>query len=198
MAGLRVLVNEHEVASVSNDGLNLISLRVSGDVVGDELAVVELTGGNYSGEGTTHLTWISGRELSEDDVVEVLFLEDIQSSHTGKTIEELFPDYEENELPSQSIDEIFSDLSIKPKQREGHKFHLTLPDGEVRLLATDQKDFSFGFSVMWKWIKPNEASVWLTSNSLEGVRDRADGTTHAKLRLHYGESVQIRTATNKI
>lgn len=193
MAGLRVLVNGGQVAAVSNAELNLISLYLHGNVFSEELAFLELTGGNTGAvEEDTHWTWINAQEISEGDVVEVIFVKDINSSHTGKTLEELHPEPAEREQPIQSADAMIDELSSRPKKRDIHELELTLPDGDIQVVATNPGDFSFGFSVSWKWVKPEEASVRLTSNPLEGVRNRQNGSCHAKFLLKYGDSVKVR------
>ena len=193
MAGFQVTINGEPLAAVSNDGLNIICVQVHGDVVGEELASVDVYGGNYgNGENDKHLIWVSDRELSKDDEVEIVFVEEVSTSHPGKTIEELHPDSEVQDKPSQSIQEMFEELAAQPKLREKHTFELTTPDGEVIQKSTSNEDYSFHFSAMWRWIKPNEARISLTSNTLERIANREDGSNHASLKLRHGQKVRLR------
>ena len=89
------------------------------------------------------------------------------------------------------MDELFSELSEKPKTREKFLFNLTPPTGEPFQGCTDINDWMFHMNVMWKWLHPDKASVWLTSNSLEGVHNRTDETSHARLSLQLEETLQV-------
>lgn len=193
MAGFQVTINGEPLAAVSNDGLNIIAVQVHGDVIGEELASVDVYGGNYgNGEADKHLIWISDHELSKDDEVEIAFSEEVPTSHPGKTIEELHPDSGEQDKSCQSIEEMFEELATRPKLREKHTFELTPPDGEIIRKSTSNDDYSFHFSAMWRWIKPDEARISLTSNTLERIVKREDGSNHATLKLRYGQKVRLR------
>jgi len=196
MTGFRVSVNSKEVAAVSTDDLNILSVQIHGDVIGDELAELQVFGGNYNGEETdTHLIWIDGFELHENDEVEVILHESIKSSCRGKTIDELHPETEVLPKENQTIDELFKDLSDKPKKRDGFSIKLHPSSGEPVIYKTSTDDFSFIFSVMWKWLHPEKASVWLTSNTLEGIKERKSGTNHARLSLQYEQGIKLNVGT---
>jgi len=53
----------------------------------------------------------------------------------------------------------------------------------------------FHCTAMWKWTKPEEARVSLTSNTLEGIEERTDGVKHAGFSLQYGQGVKLRVGT---
>lgn len=192
MTGFRVTINGEPLAAVSNDGLNIICVQVHGDVIGEELASVDVYGGNSeSGGNDKHLIWVSRRELSKDDEVEIAFVEDVSTSHPGKTIEELHPDSENQDKPSQSIQEMYAELAAQPKSREKHTFELTLPDGEAIQKSTSNEDHSFRFSAIWRSYKPDEARISLTSNTLERIVNREEGSNHASLKLGHGQKVRL-------
>jgi hypothetical protein len=196
MAGFQVTINGKQLAAVSNDGLNIIAVQVHGDVIGEELASVDIFGGNYgNGEADKHLIWISDYEISNNDEVEIVFVEQVSTSYPGITIEELHPDDGVQDKPRQSIEDIFEELATRPKLREKHTFELTSPDGDVILKSTSNDDYSFHFSAMWRWIKADAARISLTSNTLERIAKREDGSNHATLNLRFGQKVKLRVGS---
>lgn len=193
MAGLMVAVNGKSLASVSDAGLNIIAVQIHGDVIGMEFAVVEVFGGLYGqGDSDKHLIWVADYDISQNDEVKITFDEAVSTSQTGRTIEELHPESSSNAEYGQSIDDLYEDLSARPKVRERFTFDLVLPDGEVIRTSTGPDDYSFHLSAMWRWIKPTEARVSLTSNTLERIVRREGGSEHAKLALQFGQSVKLR------
>src|SRR5579875_2279984 len=91
--GLIVRINGRVIASVSSENLNIISVRIHGDVLSPEIAILDVTGGYYGGpDGTRHLLWVNEHEISEQDEIEVQFQDIAANSHAGRTIEELYPE----------------------------------------------------------------------------------------------------------
>ena len=76
--------------------------------------------------------------------------------------------------------------------RDGFNFELLPPDGNLVQANTDPDVFSSHLSAMWNWTKPDRARVWLTSNSLEKIVNREDGTKHAAFALMFGERFTFR------
>lgn len=153
-------------------------------------------GGLYEGKETdSHLIWVNDYEITSGDEVEITFLEDIDTSHRGKTIEELHPETEQQMGPWQPMEEIFKDLSTKPKLRDKFSFEVAPSHGETIHACTDPNDYMFHLSAMWKWLNPGEARVSLTSNTLEGIEKRANGEKLAGLSLQFGQGVKLRVGT---
>ena len=50
MVGFAVKINGTILVSVSNEGLNILNVRLSGDIHGPELAAIEVIGGYYGGD----------------------------------------------------------------------------------------------------------------------------------------------------
>lgn len=196
MTGFRVKINGKELAAISNEGLNILTVQLHGDVIGSELAVIEIFGGHYEGDkADNHLIWVSDYEITSDDEVEIAFSESITTSYPGKTIEELYPEAEKIMGPWQPMGELFQDLAKKPKLRQRFFFELIPPSGEAIYSSTSLEDYSFNLIIMWKWLHPDEAKVTLTSNSLEGIEKRTDGNKHAKMPLQFGEMIKLRVGT---
>ena len=196
MAGFRIKVNEKELVSVSNEDFNILTVQVQGDVLGDELAEIEMHGGYYGEDKPkTHYIWLNGYEVKESDEIEIEFLENLETSTPGKTIEELFPENDEKNETSESMEELFSYLSQQPRKRQGFSIELEHSSGDIKRCLIPPEDYSFMFIIMWKWHAPERASVSLTSNTLEGVAKQKSGTAHARAKLSFGEGVKIRVGT---
>lgn len=192
MSGFVVKINDAELATVSVEDLNILSVQVHGDVIGEELAELQIFGGNYEGkESDTHLIWVSEYEISLNDVIEVIFVKNATTSYPGKTIDELHPESDETIGPWQPIEEMFEYLSNRPKMREKFLFEIVPPSGKAIHAKTENEDYSFNFSVMWKWLHPEKATVWLSSNSLDGIENKENGTQQARFNLQYQQSVKL-------
>ena len=194
--GFVVSLNGQELVAVSSEGRNILTVRLHGDVVGEEMASLDVTGGYY-GEGSenSHLIWLNAVEISENDEVSVSFEANVATSQAGKTIGELHPEEPEKMGPWQSMEQIFEDLAQQHRVREKFAFELEYSSGAVKRCETKPGEFSFGFDVMWQWLKPEIAKIWLTSNTLESIRDREGGTEHVRVQMRYGESVKVRVKT---
>jgi len=196
MPGFRVNINGKELVSVSVEGINILSVLVNGDVFGDELAELQVFGGYYSGnKDDTHFIWVNEHRINEDDEIEIIFTESVTTSYPGKTIEELYPKTDEQKIPCQTLEETFSEVSNEPKVRDNFILKLQPPSGEPIYSKTNINEFCFNFNVMWKWLHPEKASVWLTSNTLLGIKERKKGVSHTKLSLKLEQSVKFKVST---
>jgi len=195
MPGFVVSLNGKFLVAVSTEGLNVLSVRVHGDLISPEFALIYVSGGHYGDEtNNKHLIWLNDQEIGPGDEVEVEFREETSTSTPGKTIEELYPDDVPKMRPWQSIEEIFKDLAKKPKVREKFVFQVEPPSTEAINSCTEPNDHSFGFSILWDWTRPNDARVSLSSNTLDSIERRQDGTEHARFRLQFGQRVNLRVS----
>lgn len=195
MPGFIVSLNGKSLLAVSTEGLNVLSVRVHGDLISPEFALIDVSGGHYEDEkNKMHRIWLNDQEIGPGDEVEVEFQEETSTSVPGKTIEELYPDEKPQMGPGQSIEEIFKDLAKKPKARNKFAFRVEPPLGEAMNSCTEPNDHSFCFSVLWDWTRPNFARVSLNSNSLENIEKRQGGTEHARFRLQPGQRVNFRVS----
>ena len=197
MSGLRFLLNGHELASVSNRGRNIISAYVSGDVIGPELATAHLIGGYYGEpQETSHRIWIDGHVLKEDEEIEIQFVEETSTSGLGMSIEEHAEAHANDDESEETADQdMYSWLARQPKVRERFSFELVTPSCDLIKSRTADEDFNFHFGVMWKWTNPDEASVQLSSTSLENMKQEIAGKTHSKFKLQLGQGVKLRVGT---
>ena len=182
MPTISVTLNGQLLASVATDGYDALSVHVHGIRTDSEFATVDMTGGAYpEGQESTYLTWINSTLLSPGDSVEVRFTDSGQTSHPGKTIQELFPD-DPGDSPREDFKatpEMFAELRAKPQLRSGYGFSLALPSGALYEGRTDEAEHGFGFSVVWNSHRPQRASVSLHSYTIDSMehqqpmRDRA-------------------------
>jgi len=193
MPGLAVTLNGSKVAVVSSEGLNILSVRVHGDVVGPEFATLDVSGGLYGeGPNSTNFIWVADRPVAPGDEITVTLLENASTSHRGKTIDELYPEDEQPMGPWPSMELAFEQISNMPKVRSGFRFEVVPPSGDAIRSRTAANDHLFGFSILWNWKRPDRARVSLSSNNLEQIEKRAGGIDHAEFHLEYGQSVSFR------
>jgi hypothetical protein len=199
MPALAVSLNGEQLSVVSTDGLNLLSVRVHGDCIGPEFAVIEFSGGYYGEDKEkSHLIWEDSRGIRPDDEIQVTLLESASTSRPGKTIEDLYSDEEEVVGPFQTIEDHIRSLALKPKARERFTFKVIPPNATAIVATTRLEDHSFGFSVSWAWVHPERAKVSLSSSSLEEIASRRNGAHHTDFVLQYGESVRLRVGMGQM
>lgn len=197
MSGLKILLNNRELAAVSNHKRNIISAYVAGDVIGPELAALHLIGGYYGDpEETIHRIWLDAFELAEGDEIEIQFLKSISTTGSGMSIEEHAAAHTKDEASEEADDEdIHTWLARQPKARDHFSFELEMTNCDLIRTKSGPEDFSFHFGVMWKWTNPDEASVRLSSTSLENMKQQKAGTVLSELKLHPGCGVKFRVST---
>ena len=197
MSGLKFFVNNQELASVSNHNRNILSAYVSGDLIGPELATASMIGGYYGEpEETVHRIWLDDYEIKESDVIEIQFLDSVSTFGSGMSIEEHAAIHANDEKAEESnSNDMYSWLARQPKVRELFLFELEMPNKELIKSKTSKDDFSFHFGVMWKWTKPEVASVQLSSTSLDKMEGKLAGKTHGKFNLESGQGIKFRVGT---
>lgn len=193
MPALSVSIDGVTLATVSTDGYDVMSVRAGGTRIDDGPATLDLSGGSYPEVGaSTYLTWISEVPLQTGQVVTVMFLEAASSSHTGKTIEELFPD----EPPSTQTDfkptaEMFAELRAMPALRDKFSFRLISSSGTNFAGETAPDEHGFGFTVLWNPSNPERARVSLHSYTLNNLEAHGPMNNHVEEKLHYGGWVRF-------
>lgn len=93
------------------------------------------------------------------------------------------------------MEQIYENLSKQGKIRSHLAFELEHSSGSIKRCETKPDEFSFGLSIMWKWTNPESASICLSSNTLEGIREQTNGSEHARAQLKPGESIKVRIKT---
>lgn len=193
MPALTVSIDGITLATVSTDGYDVMSVRVGGTRIDENLATLDLSGGSYPESGeSTYLTWISDVPLQAGQVVTVTFLDAALTSHAGKTIEELFPD----EPPSKQTDfrptaDMFAELRAMPTLRDRFSFSLVSSSGTNFAGETTTDEHGFGFTVLWNSLNPDRARASLHSYTLSNLEARGPMNNHSEEKLHYGDWVQF-------
>ena len=198
MVGLRFLLNNRELAVVSNENRNILSAYVSGDVIEKELASTSMIGGNYDdGSESTHKIWVDDIVLAEGDEIEIQFLSDVQSCSSAMTLKEHAlahaDDRNDNDLGK---DDMYTWLAKQPRIKERFVFDLKVGSADWVKLYTNEEDFSFHFGVMWKWTNPNQVSVSLTSSTLEVMENQSGGRMLRKDKFSVGEGLKLRVGAS--
>ncbi len=195
MPALRLLIDDLPILTVSSEGLDLVDVRVSATKVEPEVAAVEVHGGNFgSSDASRFLFWLEHQSLEPGQRVSVEFLADGESSWPGKTVEELYPESEnepeEPETPCLPRDEMLDQLALRPKAHERLSCTASLPTGTSRVVLADE-EHGYAFGVSWHSHRPERARVSLHSYTIESLRRKENGTYHVQSALNFGQSACI-------
>lgn len=194
MPALEIMVDGDTVVMVSTNNLSMLAATVSGMLIHEAIASLNVAGGNYSQSGSsTYLTWIADTPLQAGQRIRVLFHQDGQSSHAGKTIDELYPD----EPPVAQTDftptaEMFQKLRAMPKVREKFVIDLNASSGASFHGETTVDEDSFALSILWDYMHPERTRVSLHFHSLDNLEARGPLNYQFKDDMVYGGFIEIR------
>lgn len=193
MPALVVSIDGCVFASVCCDDYDIVSVRVSGTLVDERFATLDMSGGLYPNEGnSTYLVWVDEKVLSPLQVVSVALLEDEITSQQGKTIEELFPDEEPmQKVEFQVTDGMFQELREKPLQRDGYELHLKSATGATCFGCTTSEEHGFGFTVLWHSQRYDKASLSLHSYTIDSMEHQTPMRNHFSEFLHLGQMASV-------
>lgn len=195
--GLIVRVNKEIVASVSSEHLNIISVRLHGDVLSSEAATLDVSGGYYGEpEATRHLLWVFDHEISEQDEIEIQFQEIATNSHDGKTIDEIHP---EPSVPAngepEDIVELAKYLQGQSRVRDGFDLYVGVGDAESQVFKIREPEYSFFVSVMWLWKSTDSARFSVSSTTIQSIAEKKSGADYLRGRLSHGQSIHVRVGS---
>jgi hypothetical protein len=195
--GLIVRINKNIVASISSENLNIISVRVSSDILATEVADLNASGGYYgTSEETRHLLWVTEHAISEQDEIEIQFQDLASNSHPGRTIEEIYPESPEKTDDSpQDLGELAVSLQNEPRVRDGFDLHVHAEEDDPQTLKIRDPDYSFIVSVMWNWKTTDSAKFSVSSTTIENIAAQRSGTSHLQGRIAKGQSLRMRIAS---
>ncbi|MCW3538765.1 MULTISPECIES: hypothetical protein [Burkholderia cepacia complex] len=194
MPALEIMVDGNTVVMVSTNNLSMLAATVSGMLIHEAIASLNVSGGNYSQSGSpTYLTWIADTPLQAGQRIRVLFHQDGQSSHAGKTIDELYPD----EPPVAQTDftptaEMFQKLRAMPKVREKFLIDLNASSGASFHGETTAGEDSFALSILWDSMHPERARASLYSNSLDNLEVKGAPNSLLKENITWGGFIELR------
>jgi hypothetical protein len=194
MPALGVLVDDQLIARVRTDGLDVLTVRVSGTKIDELFATLDVSGGSYPENAPfTHLVWLSEFKLQPGQRIRVEFSEEGETLHAGKTLEELFPESSEEKhgpMPgrAQLVDEVRKHVRV----REHYGFSVRSSGGASASAEAAPNEHGFGVSVLWDWVRPERVSASLHTYTLEQLASNEDSNYHFQERLPVGSWVEVR------
>lgn len=193
MPNLRVLVDGVEVAAVCTEDLHVLGASLSGTKIDEAFATLDMHGSRYPAEGeSTYLIWLNHPPVEPGQTVRVEVSAPGSNSHAGRTIDELFPDgNEEPEEAALSPEEMLENLGKRPKVRSRYQFSVRSSAGEECTAETSAEDHGFSFSFLWNYHRPERVHASLHTYSLEQLRARSGFTYHWRAQLTEGEWAEV-------
>ncbi|RBB36778.1 hypothetical protein DPV79_24280 [Burkholderia reimsis] len=194
MPALEIMLDSVTVATVSTAELTMLAARVGGMLIDEAVASLNVSGSNYHLSGPpSYLTWIADTPLQAGQRIRVLFHQDGQSSQTGKTIDELYPD----EPPVAQTDftptaEMFQKLRAMPKFREKFVIDLSSSSGTSFRGETMAGEDSFALTILWDCMHPERARTSLHSHSLDRLEAKGPLNYLFNDDMAHGGFIEIR------
>lgn len=172
MPAFQIAIDGENLATVSTDGLRMFAVDLRGDRSDDGFVTLLLHGTTTESES---LTWLHDLEIRPAQTVTLRFLETGETSTPGKTIDDLYPDNEEDvdETADEAPDEELSPptmlarLKARPLIRDGYGLKLQLAQGQSVESRTTAEENGFDLTVLWNQMRPARASVRLSCHTLE-------------------------------
>lgn len=194
MLALSVFVDGLPRARVCTDGLHVLTVNVSGNKVDDHFATVEFSGGSYPESGdSTHLTWLSELALHPGQCVRVQVTAGGSNSHSGKTLEELFPDLPEGKQePMPSREQLIGEVRLRKHLRDHFTLSVQSSSGANVSAEVNPEEHGFGASFLWNWVRPEEVSASLHTYTLDQLLSKEGFDYHFRERLHLDAWAEIR------
>ena len=194
MPALSVSVDGEHLATVAISGLTMLNIHLYGQRWEEELAILDMHGGNYAGDDkSTYLTWINCRALQAGQIVTVTCVADAQTNSRGRTIDELYPD----QPPSEQTDftptaAMFEEIGRRPMLRDGYAFKLSTSRGVEYSGRTEADEYGFTLRVLWNSrYRPECARFSVSTITLEQLRTRAPRRDHISGELFLSQSVRF-------
>jgi hypothetical protein len=194
MTALSVFVNERLMATVSTEGLDVLTVNIGATKIDECFATVEFSGGSYpQGGDSKHLIWLNDLELEPGQCVRVEVAATGSRTHPGKTIEELYPDStEEKAGPMPSRDQLIAEVRAR-KHRWSH-FSLGVKSSSGARVSTEVEpdDHGFGASFLWNSTRPERVSASLHTYTLDQLATGRGLQYKFEEHLHAGAWVEVR------
>ena len=171
---------------MSTDDLDVLTVNLSGVKIDEAFCHLEVSGGRYPPKAeSTHVIWLNELIVRPRQRVrfemEALGL----TSHSGKTIEELFPEgVEERQGPFLSAEAVLDDLALRPQVRGAYRFSVKTSSGQGCTAETSVEEHGFGASFLWNSTRPDRVSASLHTFSLQQLRLRSGFNYHWRENLN--------------
>ena len=189
MPALSVTLNGEPLVSVATDGVDVVDIGVSGDLLGPEHATLRISGGSYpDGQESQYLIWEDERVLVPGDSVSVTFMAKGATSRPGKTIEELYPGEKPSpKEPFVPAEQMVRELKQRPKAFESLAFEFAGPDDATVRAGTSPREHGYSFTVLWNSHRPERARASAHTYTLDSLIAKENGKYHAETKLAFGQ-----------
>jgi hypothetical protein len=199
VALLIVSVDDVQLAAVATDGLEVLTVNLSGSKVDEEFSHLEFSGGRYPRDETsTHLIWLSELVIRPGQRVRVQVAANGATSHAGKSIEELFPDERGEEEECDTFDfseearaEVIANLEKRPQIRNAYSFEVKNSSGQTLHGRLSADEHGFGANFIWNSTRPERVSASLHTYTLAQLRDGTEFTYHYREHLLAGTCAEV-------
>lgn len=196
MPALSVSVDGEKLATVATADLSMIGIRLDGSRWDNEVATLDMSGGNYRDGASCYLTWIDFRALEAGQVLKVASVVDAQTNPAGKTISEMYPDMppctQTDFTPTKAM---LEEIRTRPLLRGAYTFRLATSEGMEYTGETRDDEYGFSLSVMWTALhQPECARFSLRSITVEQLCTRAPAREHVRGVLWLGQSLSFQFA----
>lgn len=194
MPSVAVEVDSTLLATVRCDEFHVVTVRVSSTLIEETFATLEVTASTHPEAGeSTYLMWVHDYALEPGQAISVRLMVEGATTGKGKTIDDLYPDEgSRDQKEPKSEAECFEELRATPKLRAGYTFTLNSPAHPSYTGATQPDEHGFSFNLLWNWLRPNRAAVFLSSYTINSVENRTPGREHSHEYIHAGQSATLR------
>jgi hypothetical protein len=194
MPSISVSLDGKELACVQTEGYDIVSVCVSGTRIEDEFAEIYMSASSYPDAGeSTYLIWLNSVPIQPGQVVEVNITEDGETSGTGQTLDELFPNEVSSDREEFKVtEEMFTELRTRAPNRPGYRLEANLSTGSAVSAQTAPDEHGFGFNVLWSSHGPERASVSLHTYTIDNMALRTPMKYHLNEHLNPGQSASVK------
>ena len=177
---LRLLLDGKHLATICLDDFDVVSARVHGSKVDDDVATLYVHAGIYPQSGeSTYLTWVDHLPLQPGQALTAYFDTTGVTAPAGKTIDELYPDddeaEEDDDAPELSREAVISAVRAKPQLWASASFRCETSHGTVATGSTRAEDHGFAFSIVKPPLPTKQLKISLDTYTLDDVEQQAPG-----------------------
>ena len=194
MAAIAVFVDDRLAALARTEDLEVLAVNMGGTKVDEAVGSLDFSGGVYPADGESkHLIWLSDLVITPGQRIKVLFAEAGQPTHSGKAIDELFPNTDADESEDEpNREQMLKDIQTRKRLREQISLTICSSSGAEAHANLSHAEHGFGMTVLWNWKHPEKVSASLHTYTLEQLRSGQDLSYHFREMLQPGSWVEAR------
>ncbi len=176
---LLISVDGTAVASVCTADVDVAHVEVSGTVTDESTAWLHVSGGLYpQGAASTHLTWVDFVPIQIGQRIRVEFVASGSTFPPGKTIDELYPDEEEDcddadDAEPLPRDAVLDHAESQSKYRQGFEFAWACSDGQAGNGRSVDGDHGFAFNVVKNPLRADRARAHVHTYTIGMLREQS-------------------------